>query len=478
MSGLLKLRNVFDAFRDLDNMKDLTEKLKETVQNATDAETVAHDALASIDARAQGIKDNMSTARKLQDDSAEIKFSVEATRKALLELESRRPKRDAEAEEEVEGRLTRLRDSMARISNVRENVSKMMKTLKSRVADARQKISNIETGIAFEQGSHLELQLPPTVEELAINTHVQLYFNVTQSAVGGGKAFIFYLGNVENTHSKMPLTSTDDFMAVEIVDGGYVKLTIDMGTGVSEVMSNQPITYGQWHQLEVDRRGYYVTLVVRSEDGVDEITEDIQENVPLRRYDLSNRPFGAVFNLHKDYSKLFVGGFPSNARIQEVVRSTNMDGQIEGLSIGGRSFGLWNFKDAHELNGAVARNKLKAKPVRGLKFDGRSYLVVDRTNYQDISNEFYFKMTVKPDRRYDFHLIIFSCYVQVSLLQRWFALVYWRYQFQRLCSLGDQKRLLDLQFQSWRGHSKPGIYNACRSRCMDQCRNQAQWKTG
>lgn len=132
---------------------------------------------------------------------------------------------------------------------------------------------------------------------------------------------------------------------------------------------------------------------------MDEITEDIQENVALRRYDLSKRPFGAVFNLHKDYSKLFVGGFPNNARIQEVVRSTNMDGQIEGLNIGGQSYGLWNFKDAHELNGAVARNKLKAKPVRGLKFDGRSYLVVPRTNYQDISNEFYFKMTVKPDKR-------------------------------------------------------------------------------
>lgn len=241
-------------------MRDLTERLKETVQNATDAETVAHDALASIDARAQVIKNSMSTARQLQDDSADIKFSTEATRKALLELENRRPKRDVEVEQEVEGRLTRLRDSMARISSVRENVSKMMKTLKSRVADARKKISDIETGIAFEQGSHLELQLPATVEELAINTHVQLYFNVTQSAVGGGKAFIFYLGNVENTHSKMPFTSTDDFMAVEIVDGGYVKLTIDMGTGVLEVMSNNPITYGQWHQLEVDRRGYYVSL--------------------------------------------------------------------------------------------------------------------------------------------------------------------------------------------------------------------------
>ena len=56
-----------------------------------------------------------------------------------------------------------------------------------------------------------------------MNTHIKLYFNVTRS---DSKAFLFYLGNIEHTHTKMPLTSTDDFIAAEIVEGGRVKLTI------------------------------------------------------------------------------------------------------------------------------------------------------------------------------------------------------------------------------------------------------------
>ena len=75
-----------------------------------------------------------------------------------------------------------------------------------------------------------------------------------------------------------------------------------------------------------------------------------------------------------------------------------MDGQIEALSIGGQNLGLWNYKVASDLNGAVARNKLKDEPIKGLTFDGRSYLSVDRSNYQDITNEFYFKVTFKSDR--------------------------------------------------------------------------------
>ena len=38
---------------------------------------------------------------------------------------------------------------------------------------------SIEAGVAFQRGSHLELQTPPQLKELAVNTHIRLYFNVT-----------------------------------------------------------------------------------------------------------------------------------------------------------------------------------------------------------------------------------------------------------------------------------------------------------
>ena len=377
-------------------MKDLREKLKQTVQNATDAETVAHDALGSIDLRANLIRDAMNKSNQLSDASAEMKLAIDATKKALAKLEEARPKRDADPDD-VDGRIDRLRASETRINGIRSNINTMMSTLKERLGRVRESISAIETGITFEQGSHLELQPPPKIEELAIATHVKLFFNVTQSDISDGKAFILYLGNVEETHTKMPLTSTDDFLAVEIVENGYVKLTIDMGAQVTELTSNNPIDYNEWHELIVDRRGYHVTMTIRSEEGLGEVFEDtVEERLPRR--DIYNRPYGAVFNLHKDFSKLFVGGFPTDARVQTVVRSTSMDGQIEGLAIGGRSLGLWNYKVAKDLKGAPERNKLREEPVKGLRFDGQSYLAVDRSNYQDIVDEFNFRLTFRPER--------------------------------------------------------------------------------
>ena len=59
-------------------MKDLTEKLKQTVQNATDAETVAHDALDSIDLRAEAINAAMNKSNQLSDSSAEMKLAIDA----------------------------------------------------------------------------------------------------------------------------------------------------------------------------------------------------------------------------------------------------------------------------------------------------------------------------------------------------------------------------------------------------------------
>ena len=50
-------KNVVEfGLKSMDAMNDLTEMIKEAKQNATDAETVAHDALTSIDARHQGTK--------------------------------------------------------------------------------------------------------------------------------------------------------------------------------------------------------------------------------------------------------------------------------------------------------------------------------------------------------------------------------------------------------------------------------------
>ena len=50
------------------------------------------------------------------------------------------------------------------------------------------------------------------------------------------------------------------------------------------VESNNPITYSQWHRLIIDRRGHYVTMIVRSERGPGETEDDVRKDEVLPRY--------------------------------------------------------------------------------------------------------------------------------------------------------------------------------------------------
>ena len=117
------------------------------------------------------------------------------------------------------------------IDEIRKANSKMLADMKLKIAKARSKVADLkELGVTFEQGSSLELRNPPRLPELASVTPISFYFNVTKSDVGES-AFLLYLGNEAQTHQKMPLTSTDDYMALEIIRGGFVKLTVDLGQG-------------------------------------------------------------------------------------------------------------------------------------------------------------------------------------------------------------------------------------------------------
>jgi hypothetical protein len=46
-----------------------------------------------------------------------------------------------------------------------------------------------------------------------------------------------------------------------------------------------------------------------------------------------------------------------------------MEGQVEGLKIGGKSVGLWNYKAANNIKGAMQRNKFKERPEKSVRLD-------------------------------------------------------------------------------------------------------------
>ncbi len=119
------------------------------MDKAVVADTLAIDALASIDARADESTDNMAKARKLQDDFEELKFSLDATKKALDEIDAsknqRREKREGEKEEidgaDFGGRLEKLATQDERMNVLRDSIKEMLNTLKDRLDDARGNIS-------------------------------------------------------------------------------------------------------------------------------------------------------------------------------------------------------------------------------------------------------------------------------------------------------------------------------------------------
>lgn len=61
-----------------------------------------------------------------------------------------------------------------------------------------------------------------------------------------------------------------------------------------------------------------------------------------------------IFNLDRQKSKLYVGGAPSDAKLQSVSFPA-FEGQIEELMIGDTPVGLWNFERAENLKGARQR---------------------------------------------------------------------------------------------------------------------------
>jgi hypothetical protein len=66
-------------------------------------------------------------------------------------------------------------------------------------------------------------------------------------------------------------------------------------------LSSRPIPFDHWIHIEISRRGHTAALTVTSEDPVASV-DRVEE--PLPRHDEAGRPFGAVFNLHSEYSKV------------------------------------------------------------------------------------------------------------------------------------------------------------------------------
>jgi hypothetical protein len=388
-------------------MVDLSTGIEETKILAGRSLNDANGALTSIDARHKQISAQTAVTNDVRNNNTAFDVAVTNIRKALNEYESQpnrgrrgdvppdREKRQV-TENDITDRLDKLTKKKNAIENLANSNSDLVGSIQDYVNQARALLGKMnKPAVTFATGSNLELKNPDNLEELATKTDISFYVKgvgaSNDSSEANDRAFMFYLGNLEGTRKILPKVLSDDFMALEVMKSGFAQLTMDLGSGPVTITSMEPLKANDWSQVVVRREGRHVELVVRTENGPGELEEDtVDADFPLMDEDGNPHLSGSVFNLHQEHSRIYVGGFPTGSGVQNSVRSTDMTGQIEGLMIGGKEVGLWNYKAATRIEpSAETRNKFIPQKTSELRFAGDGYMKLKPEQYELDTQENY-----------------------------------------------------------------------------------------
>lgn len=260
-----------------------------------------------------------------------------------------------------------LQEKQESIAKVGSDLGDRIDRLKKQIEIAREIANGIKVGVQFYPNTTLELAPPANLEQLATSSRVSAYVRTEKP-----NGFLLYLGN-ERKQDGSNRGKNEDFMTLEI-ENGYPILTTDLGNGQQSIVGSKNIANGQWHQVIVERTGNDVKLTVREqlEDGRDHLHE---------KEEVLEGP-QTVFDLNRENSKLFVGGYPPDFTSNS--RYSSFEGEIEDLRIGDQEVGLWNFVDGQNNNhGATERDRLIASdvPPTGYRFSGHGYVMLDAKPY-------------------------------------------------------------------------------------------------
>lgn len=431
-------------------------KIIDTNQQSDDQTTAINKALDQISKESptevwQTARDKAIEAQEKAQEALEILKPIVSGLPMDLKAAQKMPKKVddtnndiAQATNQVERVMSlfpNLKELAEELSTKQDDVSKVgsalgdsVERLRRQIEIAREVANSVKVGVNFLPSTTLELKPPANLPQLATNSRVSTFIRTDKP-----NGFIMYLGNENKTISRR--NKRDDFMALEI-ENGYPILTVDLGNGPQKIISNKHVANGQWHQVIVERTGNNIKLIVREEigDGKDQLHE-VEETLPGD---------DSLFNVDPDNSKLFVGGYPPEYNIQEGLKYSSFEGQIEDLRIGEQEVGLWNFVDAQDNNiGATERDRLIASdvPATGYRFGGHGYVILDSKPYhfkQRSSIQFKFKV----GRDVTDGLIFFAGkhkhFISVEMQN---GAIYFKYKLgQHMVSIGNKELFNDDQW--------------------------------
>lgn len=333
--------------------RDARDKAIEASEQTNEANAILHPILSTVE-------DDANNAKQLSKKIGDTTYDIDQTTKNVDTVRDILPK--------INELVDDLKHKQAVTGRSSSDLGARIESLKKQIEAAREIANSIKVGLRFHPNTTLELQPPPSLAQLALDTRVSAYFKTEKP-----NGFLMYLGN--GNKNDVRYGKQNDFMALEI-ENGYPILHVDLGNGPEKIISNKNVANGKWHQVIVERHGNDVKLTIREplEDGTDRLHETSEKL-------LDSQP---IFDVKPENSRIFVGGYPSDFNPQEGLKYNSFEGEIEDLSVGDTDIGLWNFIDGqNNRDGSAERDQLLSSEVQptGYRFTGHGYVILDSRSY-------------------------------------------------------------------------------------------------
>ncbi|EFN79905.1 laminin subunit alpha [Harpegnathos saltator] len=336
--------------------------------------TVAHDAMnqaMSVERNIQSAINGMNgIVDRIPEDLRETKQLSKDTSESIRDISQANKQLDIvdKVVPNITNLLNSLNSNQKSIDTTGKDLQNKIEALKNKIANARELADRFRYGLTFYRNTTLELKNPESLPLLATSTKVSLYFRTNKT-----NGFLLYLGNEEKAN--LPRSKTHDFMAL-MTESGYPVLIIDLGAGPEKIIHNKFVSDNVWRQIIIYRTGKNVKLIVREDigEGRDKLYEKAR---------VLTGPY-YIFNVDREQSKLFIGGYPSSFHIQDAVTASSFEGEMEELVIGDIPVSFWNFVyGENNQKSALERDKLvNFQPSTGYRFDRHGYAILSKKDSQ------------------------------------------------------------------------------------------------
>ncbi|XP_036438439.1 laminin subunit alpha-4 isoform X1 [Colossoma macropomum] len=263
--------------------------------------------------------------------------------------------------------LTKLRvvEEKKPVNNVTTNIVR----IRELIAQARSVARKIQVSMKFNGQSAVEVQPPPSVDELKAVTSISFYVRVDPDKDPIEDRFLLYLGDKNGRKDYMGLAiKNDNLVFVYNLGGDDVEIPLS-----SKPVSSWPPVF---NLVRVERLGRHGKVF---------LTVPSQQTVAEQKFIQKGEADGTDSLLHLDPKDtvFIVGGVPPDVKLPPALSLAPFVGCVELATLNNDVISLYNFKKLHKMDVASSppcpRHKLAFTQGRATSylFDGMGYALVN-----------------------------------------------------------------------------------------------------